>query len=316
MTTPFIDDIRARLYQWQAQDLDTALITLVNFEGSSPRPVSSQLVVNSKGEYSGLISGGCLETALIHEALECIRLNSPRLLRYGKDSDYLDIQLPCGSGIDVFIAPMPSTEIVEQLHHSYQKRQAIEWTLDLQNASSSIRVLSNDKIGSINPIQNQQLSRKELTTSPQIFRKIYQPRTQINVIGDGAIFDYFEHIATMFDVELISYPSNTTRICDVNFTTLDQWSAFITLSHDHHWEEAALHQALSSKAFYIAALGSKATQKRRLEGLNQLGRSKQDLSRIKGPAGLDLGGQTPPEIALSIIAEIISIKNNRHFSAN
>lgn len=316
MNKPFIDDIRAKLYQWHEQNLDTALITLVNFEGSSPRPIGSQLIVNSKGEYCGLISGGCLETALIHEALECLKSNTARLLRYGRDSDYIDIQLPCGSGIDVFIEPNPKRELIKRLHQSYQKRKPTQWSLDLKTGHSELVDLSESSNVLDDPAQNLQLTREQLKSHTVPFKKIYQPRTQINVIGDGAIFDYFESITTMFDVELISYPASISQISDLNFETLDRWSTFITLSHDHHWEETVLDQVLSSEAFYISALGSKATHKRRLDSLKMRGRTEKELSRIKGPAGLDIGGQTPPEIALSIIAEIISYKNKRQITAN
>lgn len=313
-----IDDIRAHLFEWQSSGLPCALLTLVNYEGSSPRPVGSQLVVNARGERAGLISGGCIEAALIEEALASLDQTAPRLVRYGKDSDFMDIRLPCGSGIDVFIHPNPSKTVVECLYQAYRNRQPITLCIDIKS------VLSNEvsKPSSASADQwlctskekklqtNQQLGRQE-ASKITVFPRHYHPRTRIVVIGEGAIFGAFRAMAALFDLELLAYTHAEISQAGFGFPVLDAWTAVVTLSHDHDKEEALLVQALNSEAFHIAALGSRATQAARLARLRQLGCSDSELARIKGPAGLDLGGQTPAEIALSIMAEIVGMKNSK-----
>ena len=330
----FVEDVRYQLFLWQQQGLATALVTLVNYEGSSPRPIGSQMAVNEKGEAVGLVSGGCLETALVEEALSCIKSDSHKVVRYGKDSDYFDIQLPCGSGVDVLVSPNPNAQWVSDLNTSYQNRTPIEWRVDLTAGEYLTHALS-DAIRIEKDLRSPQLTRPEMATSFTHFSKIYQPRTCVVVVGDGVIFDYFLAMAQLFDVDLVAYSkafnalepeaeidpdaifqgprTNLQRLplrSPDNFdkSYLDQWSAFITLSHEHDWEPDILSMALQTDAFYIGALGSRKTHERRKGLLKDLQVSDDKIAKIKAPVGLNIGGRTPPDIALSILAEIISAR--------
>ena len=84
----------------------------------------------------------------------------------------------------------------------------------------------------------------------------------------------------------------------------DARSAVVTLSHDAKIDEPALEVALRSGAFYVGALGSRRTQEKRRDRLREAGLSEDELARIHGPVGLDLGAKSPAEIALSIAAEL------------
>ena len=94
------------LASWSGKGERCALVTLVSVDGNAPRAEGAQMAVSESGRWAGYISGGCLEQAIALEAVEAIQAGKPRLLRYGKGSPYLDIRLPCGSGLDVFIQPM------------------------------------------------------------------------------------------------------------------------------------------------------------------------------------------------------------------
>ncbi|MCG8668370.1 MAG: XdhC family protein [Pseudomonadales bacterium] len=301
----FIDDIRSTLYDWHSRSLATVLVTLVNYEGSSPRPVGSQMVVNESGEAVGLISGGCLESALIEEALSCLRLKQQRLVRYGKSSDYFDIQLPCGSGIDVLITPNPEASFINQLFAAYSNRTLLEWTADLVGGSHQVVQLSNEQLTRVTT-KNYQYNRAQVENDLSNFTKTYTPRTRVVVVGEGAIYDYFVAMAQLFDIEMLT--CSTGRYSTFNAELLDPWSALVTLSHSHEWEPDILSKAVETDAFYIGALGSRSTHSMRCELLRERGISDTQINRIKGPAGLNLGGRTPPEIALSILAEIVCVR--------
>ena len=99
----FDTNVFAHLADWQAQGLKTALAVLIGVDGSSPRPIGAQIGVAEDGRSVGMISSGCAEEAIIAEAIKAIDTDTHHTIRYGKDSPYLDIVLPCGSGLDVFI---------------------------------------------------------------------------------------------------------------------------------------------------------------------------------------------------------------------
>ncbi len=345
----FVDDVRLHLAQWQEAGLNSALLTLINVEGSSPRPIGSQMLVNEIGAFVGLVSGGCVEAALVSEALNCIETNEWQLIRYGRDSDYFDIQLPCGSGIDVLIVPIVSmTPIissadsssngqasknssknaswVDELAQASLERKPISLSMDLVQKTSAITT-RNSHSNSKSNTRKGQLTRREVEENLTHFSKDYAPRHRIVVIGQGAVFDFFLKLAESFDVEVVAYSSLYSDVESENtrsenltcvplkspksFDTsyLDEHTSMVLLSHDHDWDVPILTNALRTNVSYISALGSKATHKDRLTYLADNGVNSDDLARVKGPAGLNIGGQTPPEIALSILAEIVSKKN-------
>jgi xanthine dehydrogenase accessory factor len=333
----FRDYVIAELLRWRDQGLSVALVTLVNVEGSSPRPVGSQLAVNEIGESVGLISGGCVEAALIMEAKNCIAQRQQRLIRYGKDSDYIDVKLPCGSGIDVLIQPITSEAAnendngiwLQQIQTYQQQRQPCLWqTRIVQNQSSHSVNPVNRSEASAQPIKSQQLGRREMETEFTQFAKLFLPKPRVVVIGDGPVFDGFLAVAGLMDYDLHSY---TTRLHsrssyktiqpshkDIDYNTLDEYTALIVLSHDHEIEVPILALALQKKPVLIAALGSRSTHNQRLthlrEYLSQHGQPQDLADRVKGPAGIDLGPcSTPPEIAISILAQCIS---HFHFQIN
>lgn len=330
--TGFVEDVRPWLFHWQTQHIPTALVTLVNYEGSSPRPLGSQMVVNDRGEHTGLISGGCLEAALVEEAQACLRSGEHRLVRYGKDSDYFDIQLPCGSGIDVLITPHPDSSLVQALQQAYVERSVLELAIRLPDLTYQTHPKPGQGQHARRPPQSRQLSRSELSSSTLSFSKTYHPRTRIVVAGRGAIFESFLAMAQLFDVELLAcspgYNDQSEPVqsgaClmrqfplrspgNFNSQWLDTWSAFISLSHDHDWETEILAKVLESDVFHIAALGSRKTHARRRALLKSAGLEDAQLQRIRGPAGLHIGGSSPPEIALAILAEIVAVGNGKQF---
>ncbi len=327
----FVEDIRPWLHYWHNLGLPLAVITLVNVEGNSPRPVGSQLVVNALGQSAGLISGGCLEAALIEEAQACIETNESRIIRYGKDSDYFDIQLPCGSGVDVLITPHPDDKSVNSLYEAYQKRFPVAWTVSLKTGKSSISPQGVDSLGVPTRTDNPGLGRSDVLASLETFTKVYRPVTRMIVTGRGSVFEELLKLAALFDMEIIACTPDfrpaigeesaplrekaklvpLPKPNDFDATWLDSSSALVTTFHDHEWEFDILQKAVRSDAFYITALGSRSTHAARRQSLETAGVPSILVDRVKGPAGLDIGSQSPPEIALAIMAELVSHRNAR-----
>ncbi len=98
------DDALDIAFKWRSEGKQVALATVVGTWGSSPRPVGSQLVIAGSGAFQGSVSGGCIEGAVVHEALEVIADGKPRLLSYGVTNEMAwEVGLACGGKIEVFV---------------------------------------------------------------------------------------------------------------------------------------------------------------------------------------------------------------------
>ncbi|GLQ32306.1 XdhC family protein [Litoribrevibacter albus] len=327
----FVDDIRPTLFSWLNQGLKTALLTLINVEGSSPRGVGSQMLVNEKGASVGLLSGGCVESALVSEALETLKSKQWKLIRYGRDSDYFDVQLPCGSGIDVLITPIESSHWIDDLTRFTVQREPIALNFDLKVKTFSLAPVSEADYYPKNHRGNQ-FTRAQVESDLTSFSKVYLPKHRILSVGQGAVFDFFIALSQSFDIELFACSSrfkegqqserNTSEVVHTQFlnmkspksfdaSLLDRFSTLVLLSHDHDWDIPILKAALKTPVAHIAALGSKSTHQQRLALLAMDGVSIEDQARVKGPAGINIGGKTPPEIALSVLSEVVAYKNQQ-----
>ncbi len=280
-----------------------ALATLVRADGSSPRPVGSQIAVTQDGRHFGYITGGCAEAAIHDEAVQVIRTGTPRLLRYGEGSAFMDIQLPCGAGIDVLISS-PTLSAIEEVLSGLSARQPVALNL-LGDADTAPKM-------------------RGFTQDPapdETWVKNYTPAPALQIIGRGPIVaalatlaataDFEVHVATPdTDISDASFPATavdhmtTPERYSPAFT--DQWSAGVLLFHDHEWEPPTLLKLIRTDCFYLAALGSQKTHAQRCEQLRGMGVEEKQLARISGPAGLDIGARTPQEIAVSILAEVIA----------
>ncbi len=282
---------------WSEQGVSIALVTLVAIEGNAPYPMGSQMLVSETGEFIGQITGGCAEVAIADQARLAIKAKQNATVRYGLDSPYFDIKLPCGSGVDVYFDVGLSTEILRQIHSQLSSRQAHIQSLDTT-------------IGKVD--------------------KCYRPTPRLVVAGQGPILQRLTELATRtgFDVACISQNSATktllkaagfnsnsiTSLMKVSdqqklIDTLDRYSAFVSVFHEHEFEVPLIQSALKSKAFYIGALGSRKTHAARCEALCAKGVTQQQLDRVYGPVGIDIGADTPAQIAISILSQVIQQMN-------
>ncbi|MFT6406824.1 MAG: xanthine dehydrogenase accessory factor [Arenicella sp.] len=271
-----------------------ALVTLVGIDGNAPYPVGSQMLVTEKGAYLGQITGGCAETAIADQAVESIKNAENTTLRYGLDSPFFDIRLPCGSGIDVYFDTSSTLENLAPI--GLQLEQRLAYTQVLHTANGA-------------------------------FEKTYLPNARLILFGQGPILVLLAELAIKsgFDVACVAQNQHTDQLLesaglkavplararDEFMHELDQFSAMVSLFHEHELETQLLADALTTKAFYIGALGSKRTHAARLQSLKDHGVDAALFDRVRGPVGLDIGANTPAHIAVSILAEVIQRMNQR-----
>lgn len=296
-----------------SQGKKAALATVVSTWGSAPRGVGSQLAISENGDFEGSVSGGCVEGAVIVEALDSMSDGQCKLLEYGvADEDAFAVGLACGGDIKILVEPIDigsglKSKDLDEVVLAYSNRQNIGYSINL------------------NDFQRYPLTQSYLRTGikDDVFSLSYSPSARLVIIGAVHITKTLSSIAKMagYDVYLVdpreSFASSA-RFPDDSF--LDGWSdealsnlgidantAIVTLSHDPKIDTPALDVALKSQAFYIGSLGSKKTHSKRVLELKGLGFEDHEINRIHSPIGLNIRSKTPAEIAISIMAEIIQV---------
>lgn len=283
-----------------ANEQPCALITLVAAIGSSPRPIGSQMLIDADNRRFGVISSGCIEAAIAEQAHEAMHVGQGRLLRYGKGSPWVDLQLPCGAGIDVHVAVTHDALLIEQTRQRLAQRQVVNWKLRPQIS---------------------QWVDADTTAMADAQQIQFLPQRQLLIAGKGAALTSLAAIASQCEIAVHCISPEQTDLdaahpyCrstqlinhanDFKAPALDRWSGAVLLFHDHDWEPQLLSKLLQTDAAYLAALGSPQSHHLRCELLAELGITDQQIARLKGPAGLNIGAKSPAEIALSIVAEFV-----------
>jgi len=278
-----------------------ALVTLIANTGSSPRPLGSQMVVSEDGRSVGYLTGGCAESVIVSEAVAALEAQANRQIRLGVGSPYMDIQLPCGAGIDIYIDVTLCDETARQINSYLRSRTPVALDTCLETGRHQT-VINHDQ-----PVNN------------GVFRRWYLPRRRLLIIGKGPNTAALASLgaATDYEVDVLSPDRKTREDCYsegieasaltspevIDAAQVDAWTAAVLLFHEHDWEPAILKALLTSDCFYIGALGSRSTHEDRICQLEGLGLGK-EVDRIHGPVGLDIKAMTPTEIAISILAEI------------
>ena len=292
------------LASWSSKGERCALVTLVSVDGNAPRAEGAQMAVSESGRWAGYISGGCLEQAIALEAVEAIQAEKPRLLRYGKGSPYLDIRLPCGSGLDVFIQPMRDAAIIKDMSERLERRQPFALRIDLATGAGQLRASAGA------PLQSHR--------EGSIFFRTYEPALRCLIVGSSPIAVALAGLAASAGFEAEFYatdPESMPKLpVSVNVRPLrtrlpfgaDRWTAAILAFHDHDQEFPFFSSLLRSPCFFIGAIGSRNAHAARQAVLMETGFSEAEIARIKSPAGLLTGLKNAPHIALSILTQIVA----------
>lgn len=297
---------------WHRAGHATLLGTVVKTWGSAPRPPGSMIAIRDDGHVKGSVSGGCIEDALIDQIRDgTLRPSRPQLLTYGVSADEAHrFGLPCGGTLQIALEPVAAHSQLDALLEAVQNSGIVTRTVALD---TGIATLSPGEFAPLPFCDGQRM-----ITS-------HGPRRRLLIIGAAQVSRYLANMAQALDYRVI--------VCDPRSEYLDEWdiagvelsrempddlilrlkldphSAVVALTHDPKLDDMALLEALKSPAFYVGALGSRLNNARRRERLALFDLSHEEIARLHGPVGLDLGAHTPPEIAVAILAEITAIKN-------
>ncbi len=340
-------EIIESLRKWQAKGNKTAIATIVGGYGSAPRPLGSKMAVNDLMEFAGSVSGGCIEGDVIRNALRVIKEQKPALLRYGISTDAAwDIGLACGGEIEIFLEPLHPIDLSV---FDFVEKQRLCATVTVLSGERIGYKLAKTPNGIITgaahspdmdtalltlidqPLQQQISTRSQMIFQEEqldVFIDVFSPPARLIIVGAVHIAIPLVKMAKILGFKTIVLDSRSAFATTERFPHTDElivgWPADILkdmridentfiacLSHDEKMDLPALAIALDSKARYIGVLGSKKTHAKRVESLAEMWISQTSIARIHAPIGLSIGAVGVEEIALSVVAEIVALRNGK-----
>lgn len=283
---------------------DAVLAVVAGVEGPSYRPVGAMMAVAGPGRLVGSLSSGCIEADIALHAADALAQGVPAMLRYGRGSPFVDIQLPCGGGLDILLLPRPDREVLQALVQRRDTRQAA--TLAIGLADGAMTLLDQGSTG----------------RSADVLRIRFEPELRFLIFGKGP-----EAVTFAGLVQAAGYPnmvlspdpetreaaeaagSATRALTRPDFPddlAVDDRTAITLFFHDHEWEPPVLAGALETPAFYVGAQGSQRARDARNLALEAMGVAPQAIARLHGPVGLIPSTRDPGTLAVSVLAEILS----------
>lgn len=305
---------------WHRAGRKVALATVVETWGSAPRPVGSLLVIDGHGAMEGSVSGGCVEGAVIVEALEALEDGKPRLLDYGvSDDEAFAVGLACGGRIRVLVEPigmaMP-VALLNEIADAGNSKTPIAYVVDLESDARRTAPAKDY------PVRFRS-DRSGVEADGHTFIGIHNPPLRMIIVGAVHIAQHLVPMAracgytpTIIDPRGAfgsedRFPGETISDDwpDAAMTALapDARTAVVTLTHDPKLDDPAIIATLQTDAFYLGCLGSTRTHAKRVARLTDAGFSDDKIARIHAPVGLNIGGKSPAEIAVSIMAQVTEV---------
>ncbi|WP_296426239.1 XdhC family protein [Yoonia sp.] len=315
-----IVDLPKLALEWHRAGRGVALATVVETWGSAPRAVGSQLVIDADGAMEGSVSGGCVEGAVIIEAIDALADGKARLLDYGVSDDAaFAVGLACGGRIRVLVEPVGTAmpvALLEQLVDARGRAEPVACVTDLQGGGARLA-------GASAYPERFRLDRSGVEDDGRTFVAVHKPPLRMIIVGAVHIAQPLVGMARACGYAPVIIDPRGAFGSAERFpgeTIVDDWpdaalaalmpdarTAVITLTHDPKLDDPAIMTALRSDVFYLGCLGSTRTHAKRVVRLQDAGFSTAEIGRIHAPVGLDLGGRQPGEIAVSIMAEITYI---------
>ena len=336
-------DIYADVSKWIGEGQKVALATVIKTWGSSPRTTGAKMAVNQKGGITGSVSGGCVEGAVVSACMETIKDGKPQFLHFDvQDETAWEVGVACGGEIDVFVRLL-TPDVME----TFDKAEQSELTLGLVTVvqgpvsllGSEIAVFPDgENVGKIDRDIDQEAIQMAIfhlesgqpylaSFSPEIdlFIDVMPPPPTLVIVGGVHIAVALVKIAKASGYRVIVVDPRRQFGTQVRFPEADQiiqkWpdeafeeipltsnTAVAMLTHDPKIDDPGLLAVLPSDVFYVGALGSRKTQASRQKRLLEAGLNPVLLERINGPIGLKLGGRSPEEIALAVMAEVVKVR--------
>jgi xanthine dehydrogenase accessory factor len=309
-------NVLRQVVQWRDSGHRVVLGTVTRTWGSAPRPPGSSVAIRDDGLVAGSVSGGCIEDDLVDKAKAgALTTGLPQVVRYGIDTDTAQrFGLPCGGLIELVLEPVAARTQLDDLLARLGRGERVRRVLTIASGEVTLA-----PAGQHEPMSDElELTATTLTTH-------HGPRWRLLLIGAGQMTQYLAQMASALDYQVLvcdpreeyatgfEVPGATLlrSMPDDTVTQLqpDGHTAIIALTHDPKLDDLALMEAVASPAFYVGAIGSRANQAKRKARLKEhFGINDEQLARIHGPVGLKNGARTPPEIAISILAELTAVR--------
>jgi xanthine dehydrogenase accessory factor len=296
---------------WLKSGHTVAIATVVQTWGSAPRPIGSWLAIRGDGQVTGSVSGGCVEDDLIRRVqTEILTKDLPEMVVYGvSQQEAARFGLPCGGTLRLLVEPKPELAILDTILASISNHQITSRTVNLATGQSTLEAGNRDEA---------------FICDDRLMKTTYGPRWRMVIIGAGQLSLYTADFALASDFEVIVIDPREEYAEGINREHIqfikgmpddvlleigvDSHTAIVALTHDPKLDDMALMEALRSPAFYVGALGSRINTQKRKARLLEFDVTEEQVERLHGPVGLFIGALTPPEIAVSILAEVIAIK--------
>ncbi len=303
---------------WMNRGHRVVLGTVVRTWGSSPRPPGSLMIIRDDGQVAGSVSGGCIEDDLIERVKRGeLALRLPQVTTYGATAEQAQrFGLPCGGSVQIVLEPLSAQSLLRELLAAIEQHRVVLRRLELATGIVSLALSTEGDA---------------VRFDGSVLHTVHGPQLRLLIIGAGQLSRYLAHMAVMLDYRVtVCDPreeyhegwlnsDSTSALQGVTLSrlmpddlviamNLDAHSALVAVTHDPKLDDLALMEALKTPAFYVGALGSRRNNETRRARLRQFEVSAEEVQRLRGPVGLNLGGLTPPEIALAIVAEMTAVR--------
>lgn len=286
-------------------DISGVLAFVIRTEGPSYRAVGAAMVFHCDGTQTGSLSSGCIEADLALHAKKVQATKTPLRIIYGNGSPFMDIQLPCGGGLEVLLLPQPHTDELALIAKVVIHRRPLDIAISLETGRITENLPSGTGISS-NHFNHQIIAPlcfvvfgkgPEAVTFAKLVHSLGYSGTLVSPDQDTI---NSAQIAGCTTREIL-HPKCPDDI------TLDDRTAVVCFFHDHEWEAPILSDILDRTMFYIGCQGSKQTRDNRLAELERLGVSRQNRQKVRGPIGLIPSVRDSNTLAVSVLAEVLSI---------
>jgi xanthine dehydrogenase accessory factor len=341
-------DLLPQIDEWFSQGEEIAVATVIRVIGSAPRPVGARMIVSSEGRMAGSVSGGCVETTVYEEMMDVLAGGAPRLLHFGITDDMIwDVGLACGGTIDVFVQKLDPVLLANLVDHVERGEPVALTTVVVRDSDggapgigATSLVTRDGLVGELEALGVTDLAQEmlkaraergaidEVEPGVEVYIEPFLPRAMLLIVGGVHVAIPLTRFAKELgfgvvvvdprakfanrerfpeaDEVLLEWPDEAFAHLEVDDATY-----VVLLTHDPKIDEPTLAAALKTDAAYIGAIGSRGTHAARFDRMQKWGVTPEELRRVYAPIGLDLGGRTPEETALSIIAEVVAVKNGR-----
>jgi xanthine dehydrogenase accessory factor len=311
MNSMDVEVIRTAM-DWMNRGHRVVLGTVVRTWGSSPRPPGSLMIIRDDGQVAGSLSGGCIEDDLIDRVKRGeLALRLPQATTYGASAEEAQrFGLPCGGTVLIVLEPLSAQAMLRELLAAIEQHRVVRRKLELATGLVSLAP---------------SVDGDALRFDGAVLETVHGPRLRLVIVGGGQLSRYLASMAVMLDYRVTvcdprdEYHEGWAEMEGVTLSrlmpddlviamNLDAHSALVAVTHDPKLDDLALMEALKTPAFYVGALGSRRNNDARRHRLREFDVSAAEVLALRGPVGLNLGGPTPPEIALAIVAEMTAVR--------